>query len=429
MEKESKEQSFFLLGNYCKKANPSTPPPTWRLELSTPRNRASSAAKEFLTNPEVSVRKLCADLYETEQFRQRIGQRRFQRRDSDVESPCNSPLHNHQPQNRGSLRRQISTTNDHRLVHRNADLLQPNSLSSSRSSLLEVMARKPACSQTGSSLVKSTSYGLDSSTKLVKVLNRIWSLEEQNTTNMSLVKALKMELNECRAEIKEVRHRDKHSDKRISNKKNQEEEEIKNVFRSVKKELDDERKVRKKSESMHRKLTRELCEAKHCLTKALKDLEKEKKKRITMENLCNQRLQMNQEEDHFNVVDMEKRRSLHTSKGMDDDDLASMYHQRVCLKEVEKRTRRDNKLKLMKKKKTEQVYNLSMSSQGDKIHPEISPRDIDDHKSLRKSITLSRNVNSREDKHCSLKDKLMEARVESRRLRSLKPESSPSHMV
>lgn len=65
-----------------------------------------------------------------------------------------------------------------------------------------------------------------------------------------------------------------------------------------------------------------------------------------------------------------------------------------------------------------------MSSEGDKIHPEVgTPRKVDD---LEMSRTFSKSVMVREESR-SLKDKLMEARVESRRLRSLK--STPSHPV
>ncbi|EOA26994.1 hypothetical protein CARUB_v10023089mg [Capsella rubella] len=481
-EMEKKLRRSFT--GYSRRAAPSTPPPTWRLEFSPPhRVGASSAAvetKEFLTNPEVSVRKLCADLWETEQFRQRIGLRRCRRRDSDVVSPSCGPLHDHQPPSRGSLRRQIVATCDHGLVRRNGDLLQPISPASCTSSSLEVVMRRPAFSQTGSSVVKSASYGLGSSTKLLKVLNRIWSLEEQNTANMSLVRALKMELDECRAEIKEVQQREKQSDRRGRKLKEEEAKEVKGVFRSMKKDLDDERKIRKQSETLHRKLTREVCEAKHCLSKALKDLEKERQERVVVENLCDefakavkdyedkarrvgnkspmsdkvivqiaevwndQRLQMKLEEDDKGIETFlrrkEKSRS-HSSKGSGlrakPDDSVSM-HQRVCLKELEegigKRTRRDNKLQL--KKSSGQVLNLSMSSEGDKIYPESSPRTVDDHENEEKSRTFSRirqrnvNVAMGEDKHRTLKDKLMEARVESRRLRSpLKPELSPSDLV
>ncbi|CAH8313321.1 unnamed protein product [Eruca vesicaria subsp. sativa] len=435
-------RSFYMGNNYSKRAAPSTPPPTWRLGLSPPRLGASSA-KEFLLNSDVSVRKLCAELWETEHFKPPVGLPRCRRRDSDVESPCD-----HQPPSRGtSLRRQIESNDDHRLVQRYGDLLQPITPSSSSNHSLEVLKRNPLFSQTGSSTAaKSASYGLGSSTKLLKVLNRIWSLEEQNTANTSLVKALKMELDECRAEIKEVQHREKQSHKRPHKKKEEEEEELKDVFRSMKKELQEEREVRKKSESMHRKLTRELCEAKHCLSKALKDLENERKERVVVEDLCDefakavkdcedkviveiaevwtdQRLQMKLE-------DREKRRS-HSSELRTKQDDAAYLHQRVCLKELEeglkRRSRRDNKLQL---KRSDQVLNLSMSSEGDKVHPETStPRNVDDlemSRAFSKIVPRNVNVMVREERR-SLKDKLMEARVESRRLRSLK--STPNHPV
>lgn len=106
-EIEKKLRRGLMVGNYCKRAGPSTPPPTWRLEFSSPsppRVGAFSAVvetKEFLTNSEVSVRKLCADLWETEQFRRRIGLRRCRRRDSDVESPSGSQFHDRQVNNFG----------------------------------------------------------------------------------------------------------------------------------------------------------------------------------------------------------------------------------------------------------------------------------------------------------------------------------------
>ncbi|KAJ4892425.1 myosin heavy chain-related [Raphanus sativus] len=422
MERESEEgggdvdkklRRSFLVGSYSKRAGPSTPPPTWRL--------GASSGKEFLVDSEVSVRKLCAELWETEHFRPPVGLPRCRRRrDSDVESPSD-----HQPPSRGSLRRrQIVTDDDHRVVHRHGDLLQPVTPSSSSNHSLEAVKRKPSFSQTGSSMVaKSNSYDLGSSTKLLRVLNRIWSLEEQNTANTSLVKSLKMELDECRAEIKEVQLREKQSHRRIHKKREEDEEEMKDVLRSMKKELDEEREVRKKSESMHRKLTRELCEAKHCLTKALKDLDKERKERVVVEDLCDE---FAKTVKHYEDKEM-RRRSL-SSK---DDDSVYM-HQRVCLKELEeglkrRSIRRDNKLQL--KKRSDQLLNLSMSSEGDKIHPEIgtTPKKVDDdHESLEKYRTFPNNVMVREESR-SLKDKLMEARVESRRLRSLK--STPSHPV
>ncbi|XP_010518294.1 PREDICTED: uncharacterized protein At5g41620-like isoform X2 [Camelina sativa] len=439
-EMEPKLRRSFT-GFTSRRAGPSTPPPTWRLEFSPPPPRVGET-KEFLANPEVSVRKLCADLWETEQFRQRIGLRRCRRRDSDAESPSGRPLHDHQPPSRGSLRRQIVATDDHRVVRRNGHLLQPTSPAScSSSSSLEVVVPKPAFSQTGSSVVKSANYGLGSSTKLLKVLNRIWSLEEQNTANMSLVRALKMELDECRAEIKEVKQRENQSDRRGRKKmEEEEEEEVKDVFRSMKKDLDDERKFRKQSETLHRKLTRELCEAKHCLSKALKDLEKERQERVLVENLCDEFAKA--VKDYEDKVRRIGNKSPVTDKVI--VQIAEVWNdQRLQMKleeddkdvETYMRTRRDNKLQL--KKSSSRLLNLSMSSEGDKIHPESSASNVDDHESRREksrtfSKILQRNVNAamREDNHRTLKDKLMEARVESRRLRSnFKSELSPSDPV
>ena len=49
-----------------------------------------------------------------------------------------------------------------------------------------------------------TGYGLQTSTELLKVLNRIWSLEEQHTANLSVVKGLKLELQRAQTHIQEL---------------------------------------------------------------------------------------------------------------------------------------------------------------------------------------------------------------------------------
>ncbi|KAH7863338.1 hypothetical protein Vadar_016239 [Vaccinium darrowii] len=69
-------------------------------------------------------------------------------------------------------------------------------------------------------------------------------------------------------------------------RKNKEQDRIKAAVKSVREELEDERKLRKHSESLHRKLGRELPELKSSFSSALKDLEREKKARILLEDLC-----------------------------------------------------------------------------------------------------------------------------------------------
>lgn len=142
-------------------------------------------------------------------------------------------------------------------------------------------------------------YSLKTSTELIKVLNRIWSLEEQHASNMSLIKALKTELDHSRVKIKELlreRQADRHErddlvkqiteDKLV--RKSKEQDRIHTAIQSVRDELEDERKLRKRSESLHRKLARELSEVKSTLSGALKELENEKRSRKLLEHLCDE---------------------------------------------------------------------------------------------------------------------------------------------
>ncbi|XP_010544782.1 PREDICTED: uncharacterized protein At5g41620 [Tarenaya hassleriana] len=313
-EMEKKWRHGLLAGNSYKRGGPSTPPPIWRLEFSPPPRAgapASVESKEFLTNPaaaEVSARKLCANLWEVEQFRPPIMRRglrkmrRVRRRDkveddeaSDVEPPDGGPPHDHQALSTGGSRRQISATlgPNHRLVQTSGHAMEPVSRASYSSSL-EAAACKKGFTPTDSLELKSLSYGLKTSTKLLKVLNRIWSLEEQNAANMSLVKALKTELDQCREGIKELQQ-EKHGNRGIDKIKGSkftsrrmEQEQLKAAIQSIREELEDERKLRRRSESLHRKLGRELGEVKHCFAKTLKELERERRGRVLLENLCDE---------------------------------------------------------------------------------------------------------------------------------------------
>lgn len=142
-------------------------------------------------------------------------------------------------------------------------------------------------------------YSLKTSTELLKVLNRIWSLEEQHASNISLIKALKSELDHARIRVKELL-RDRQADRREIDdlmkqiaedklvRKSKEQDRLHAAVQSVRDELEDERKLRKRSESIHRKLARELSEVKSSLTSALKELEQERTRRKLLEDLCDE---------------------------------------------------------------------------------------------------------------------------------------------
>lgn len=295
-----------------KRAGPSTPSPTWRLELSSPNHQNSkNPIQEFLNfpGPTVSARKLCANLWEVEPFyplgvmhKEAGNPRRHRRRHKGLDVG-DDPSGSHPPHSPGSvssLKRHIteSLTQHHRSLARNGYALQPLSPGSCGSSM-EVAPYNPVVTPSSSlecrGRVGESSYGLKTSTELLKVLNRIWALEEQHACNRSLVKGLKMELDRSRAKIKELQ-RDKQEmdglmklaaeDKLV--RKNKENDRIKAAFDSARDELENERKLRKHSESLHRKLARELSEVKSSFSNAFKELERERKARILLENLCDE---------------------------------------------------------------------------------------------------------------------------------------------
>ncbi|KAL4570715.1 hypothetical protein LXL04_026376 [Taraxacum kok-saghyz] len=191
-----------------------------------------------------------------------------------------------------TLRRHVAASlmQHHRTTQKNKTVIRAVSPTSYGSSSMEVAPYNPAVTPTSSIEFKGgngeTNYSLKTSTELLKVLNRIWTLEEQHSTNITLVRALKRELDLSRAKIKELardRQSDRHEMQHLMNQIAQDKQ-----GQSVRDELEDERKLRKRSEALHRKLARELYETKTTLTTALRDLENERRSRVILEDLCDE---------------------------------------------------------------------------------------------------------------------------------------------
>ncbi|KAL9245392.1 hypothetical protein vseg_019053 [Gypsophila vaccaria] len=209
-----------------------------------------------------------------------------------------------QPVSTGSFHRQIAASliRHHRAVDRNCRALQPVS-PASYSSSMEITAYNPAVSPSSSMEYKERivdpNHSLKTSTELLKVLNRIWCLEEQHASNMSVTKALKTELGNARTRIKELL-REKQMDRQVIDglmkqvsehklvRKNVEQDRLQSALQSVRQELEDERKLRKRSESLHRKMAREISEVKSSFSKALNELERERHARTVLEELCDE---------------------------------------------------------------------------------------------------------------------------------------------
>ncbi|PIN05107.1 hypothetical protein CDL12_22351 [Handroanthus impetiginosus] len=271
--------------------------------------------------PCVSARKLAATLWELHHYKlpldkmhhggggplprlRRLNHQQLYKDKNGLEPIDPSPGSPDLPGSSSSLRRHVAASlmQHHRTAERSNHAIQPVSPASYGSSM-EIAPYNAAITPTSSIELKGrngeTSYSLRTSTELLKVLNRIWSLEEQHVSNMSLIKALKKELDHARSQIKVLvreQQADRHEmdellkqiaeDKLV--RKNKEQDRLNAAIQSMRDELEDERKLRKRSESLHRTLARELHEVKTTLASVCKELEDERKSRNLVEDLCDE---------------------------------------------------------------------------------------------------------------------------------------------
>lgn len=313
-----------------KRGGPCTPIPTWKMSFDDDNDDNNAlgpyrADKEeekplmVLNDKSVSARKLAANLWELQEIpRISAAMKKSAKisRDKDcgrdrsplqlpahLSDPSHSPLPPVAPSN-SNLRRQVAASliQQHAYNERNSSALQTVSPASCSSSL-EVGAYDQAITPTSSLDLKirprESGYSLTTSTELLKVLNRIWSLEEQHSSSMSLVTALRVELDHTRARVQELmqeqkadRHQIDSLMKRFADEKimwkSKEQEKVRAAVQSVRDELEDERKLRRRSESLHRKLARDLADVKTAFAKALQDLERERNARELVEDFCDE---------------------------------------------------------------------------------------------------------------------------------------------
>ncbi|KAJ6818401.1 uncharacterized protein M6B38_405710 [Iris pallida] len=288
-----------------RKGGPHTPVPTWKLEDPTaadagPSSPAAAAPPRRSSSAAVSARKLGASLWEVQDLG-RASRSGAHRRRGSGEILVN-PRSQDQPQSAASLRRHAASSSiqQRKFNRRNIQAQQPASpatYSSSMEASTVNRAISPSRSLDFKGVVREGGYNLKTSTELVKILNRIWSLEEQHASTVSQVKELKAELKHARARIQELMYEKQiyshdmddlmkqiAEDKLI--RKRKEQDKIKTAVQSIKDELEVERKLRTKSESLHRKLVKEISEVKAVLSKAIGDLDREREANHLLENLC-----------------------------------------------------------------------------------------------------------------------------------------------
>ncbi|KAL6966814.1 hypothetical protein U1Q18_032608 [Sarracenia purpurea var. burkii] len=164
--------------------------------------------------------------------------------------------------------------------------------------------------------LKDISKGLTASKELLKVLNHIWIQEEQCSSSVSLISALRFELDRARMQvdllIKEQRSNRYEIDfllKQFAEEKedwkSKEQDRIHNAISSVAGELEVEKKLRRQTERLNKKLSRELAKTKASLSSALKELESEKRAREILDQVCDE-LARGIGEDRAEVEEMKR---------------------------------------------------------------------------------------------------------------------------
>ncbi|XP_044507539.1 uncharacterized protein At5g41620-like [Mangifera indica] len=325
-----------------KRGGSSTPVPTWRL-MRTPSSAAALRAvdlhsesggggksKQQLQQP-VSARKLAATLWEMNEmpspkvkesgggeFDERRLRREARAREREraaaarslhsgslpphLSDPSHSPVSERMDRSgTGSRHRRGSSISQMlRLMEHNGRAVD----SVSNASLMEIETRSRPQTPGGSTVgvksrLKDVSNALTTSKELLKIINRMWGQEDRPSSSMSLVSALHAELERARLQVNQVIQEQRSDQNEINYLmkcfaeekaawKDKEQEVVEAAIESVAGELEVERKLRRRFESLNKKLGKELAETKASFLKAVKELDNEKRARVAIEHVCDE---------------------------------------------------------------------------------------------------------------------------------------------
>ncbi|OIV99268.1 hypothetical protein TanjilG_17078 [Lupinus angustifolius] len=146
--------------------------------------------------------------------------------------------------------------------------------------------------------LKEARGGLSTSKKLLKVLNQV-CLREHQSSSMSLIFALGSELDQVCHQIdqlikeqhssqNDIEHVVKHFAVEKATWKRREREKIHDAIKNVAEELEVEKKLRRQTEWLNKKIAKEMANVKASHLKASKELEREKRAKEIMEQICDE---------------------------------------------------------------------------------------------------------------------------------------------
>ncbi|KAK7261190.1 hypothetical protein RIF29_27495 [Crotalaria pallida] len=146
--------------------------------------------------------------------------------------------------------------------------------------------------------MKEARNGLSTSKKLLKVLNQM-CLQEQKSSTIPLILAMSNELDRVRAHIEHLileqtsNHNDAESlakhfaEEKIAWKRRQR-EKIQDAVKCKDEELEMEKKLRRQTERLNKKIAKELDDVKASYVKATEELEREKRAKEILEQICDE---------------------------------------------------------------------------------------------------------------------------------------------
>ncbi|KAK8506965.1 hypothetical protein V6N11_000342 [Hibiscus sabdariffa] len=321
-----------------KRGGSSTPVPTWKLMMRSPSSASMLRAAEspkcagsqsgskvkgqgLGQQQPVSARKLAATLWEmneipsprrkegNEERRRKEGRERGTARSvhsgslpPHLSDPSHSPVSERmdRPGTASHRRRASSVSQKPRFIDHNVGVLD----STSNASLMEIESRSHAQTPKGSTVgiktrLKDVSNALTTSKELLKIINRMWGHEDRPSSSMPLISALHAELERARLQVNQL-IQEQRSDQLDINYlmkcfaqekaawKNKEQKVVEAAIESIAGELEVERKLRRRFESLNKKLGKELAETKTSLLKSVKELENEKRTREVIEQVCDE---------------------------------------------------------------------------------------------------------------------------------------------
>ncbi|GFQ01706.1 uncharacterized protein at5g41620 [Phtheirospermum japonicum] len=223
-----------------------------------------------------------------------------------LSDPSHSPTASEKMDRSGSRRRTPSISQ--RLVSADQNVRPIDSISNASLMEVEIRSRPPTSSGSvigSKNRLKDVSNALTTSKELLKIINRIWARADQPSSTAPLVSALHVELERARLHVNHLIH-EQRSDKNKASWKNKEQQAVEAAVGPVIAELDVERKLRRRLESLNKKLGKELSETKSSFLKAVEELQSEKRAREITEEVCDE-LARNIDEDRAEV---EKEREM-----------------------------------------------------------------------------------------------------------------------